>query len=96
MCPHCHAETSVLEGTVLYDRAIPVYILLWALHLAGEDMDITAVQLQNELSICEQSAILLLRRVHKVFAQSHKENFFLYKCAEQAVHYVQLRKLTLG
>ena len=56
-CRCCRHQTSVTAGTVMPHTHLPLTVWFWAIWLVATDKrGISAVQLQNTLGICYESA----------------------------------------
>lgn len=69
-CRSCRHQTSVTAGTVMHRTHLPLTVWFWAIWIVATDKrGISAVQLQNTLGICYESAWYLLDRIRAAMGQ---------------------------
>ena len=69
-CRCCRHQTSVTAGTVMHRTHLPLTVWFWAIWLVATDKrGISAVQLEQTLGICYDSAWHLLDRIRAAMGQ---------------------------
>ena len=69
-CRSCRHQTSVTAGTVMHRPHLSLTVWFWAIWIVATDKrGISAVQLQNTLGICYESAWYLLDRIRAAMGQ---------------------------